>query len=490
MLFRKYEQIKQIFRCRLFSQFSLTLLFLLFVFNKTLGQELNSKVTFSSYYGNIGVDDADVVTVDLEGNTYLGCHSNSNNLLGIDKYPYTLNDGIDAFVVKLNNLGNEVGYISQIGGSKWEAIQGLISDTEGNIYAVGTTFSSDFPAHEHSFQSTFGGNKDAFVIKIDPKGKIVWTTFLGGSDDEDGRYIDIDKNRNIYVVGWTKSKDFPTTNEALQSKHAGEKDAFITSFNENGKILTSTYLGGSYNDIGFSIKFDSDNNLYLGGTTSSLNFPIKNAIQNKIGGMNDSFIAIINKERTDIKFATYWGGERNDELKGIDLDPLGNINIMGFTYSSNFPITQDALQKKLNGGMDIFISKFNVKDSRVLYSTFLGGNKRDRPRNLATDRNGNIYVIGKTNSDNFPTTSNTKFKRNGDSDAFLTILDKNGLYLNYSTLYGGNGSETFEGIAIGVDGSVTVSGLTNSTDFPVVNPIQNKYNGGRFDIIVTRFKLR
>ncbi len=172
------------------------------------------------------------------------------------------------------------------------------------------------------------------------------------------------------------------------------------------------------------------------------------------------------------------------------LDPLGNINIMGFTYSSNFPITQDALQKKLNGGMDIFISKFNVKDSRVLYSTFLGGDKRDRPRNLATDRNGNIYVIGKTNSDNFPTTSNTKFKRNGDSDAFLTILDKNGLNLNYSTLYGGNGSETFEGIAIGVDDSVTVSGLTNSTDFPIVNPIQNKFNGGRFDIIVTRFKLR
>lgn len=475
---------------KIFSVNWFTFLFLLFILFKIQGQELNPKITFSTYYGNIGIDDADVVAVDLLGNTYLGCHSNSQKLPGINKYPYTIRDGIDAFVVKLNNVEHDVGYITQMGGSKWEAVQGLISDSERNIYAVGTTFSSDFPADIDSFQPTFGGKKDAFVVKINPEGKIMWSTFLGGSNDEDGRYINIDQYGNVYVIGWTASKDFPTTNEALQSKSAGGIDAFISILNSDGEMLTSTYLGGSGDDVGFSIKLDSNDQIYIGGSTSSPDFPVKNAIQSKNKGENDAFLAIINKNRSAINFATYWGGEGNDQLKGIDFDALGNMFIMGFTHSLNFPITQNALQKKLNGGMDIFISKFNIQDSSIVYSTYLGGNKRDRPRNFATDLNGNAYIVGKTSSDNFPTTSYAHSKRNGDSNAFMTLLDKNGINLLYSTLYGGNGSDTFEGIAMGVDGSVTVSGLTSSTDFPLVNPIQNTFLGGRFDIIVTRFILK
>ncbi|WP_028887558.1 SBBP repeat-containing protein [Tenacibaculum ovolyticum] len=489
MIFKEIAQSRQTSYNKLFSHKSFTLLFLLFILFKIQGQELNPKVTFSSYYGNIGVDDADVVTVDSLGNTYLGCHSNSQNLPGIDKYPYTLNNGMDAFVIKLDNEGNDIGYITQMGGSKWEAVQGVISDSDSNIYVIGTTFSSDFPADENSFQRTFGGRKDAFVVKINAEGKIVWSTFLGGSNEEDGRYINIDQYGNVYVVGWTASKDFPTTNEALQPKSAGGIDAFIAILNSDGKILTSTYLGGSGDDIGFSIKLDSTGQIYIGGTTSSIDFPVKNAIQSKNKGDNDAFLAVINKNRSAINFATYWGGEGNDQLKGIDFDSLGNIYTMGFTHSLNFPITQNALQKKLNGGMDIFISKFNIQDSNIVYSTYLGGNKRDRPRNFATDLCGNAYIVGKTSSDNFPTTSHTQSKRNGEDNAFITLLDKDGLNLLYSTLYGGNGSDTFEGIAMGADGSVTVSGLSSSTDFPLVNPIQKTILGGRFDIIVARFIL-
>lgn len=489
MKYKEIEKLKQTSVNKIFSHKPFTLLFLIFIVFNIQGQELNPKITLSTYYGNTGIDDADAVAVDLLGNTYLGCHSNSQNLPGIIKYPYTLSNSMDAFIIKLNIEGTDIGYITHLGGTKWEAIQGLISDSQSNIYAVGTTDSSDFPVDTDSFQPNHGGKKDAFVVKINSEGKIVWSTFLGGSNDEDGRYINIDKYDNVHVVGWTASKDFPTTNKALQSKSAGGIDAFITTLNSDGKILTSTYLGGSGDDIGFSIKFDNYDQLYIGGTTSSLDFPIKNAIQNENKGENDAFFAIINKNRSAINFSTYWGGEGNDQLKGIDLDSLGNIYIMGFTHSLNFPITKNALQKKLNGGMDIFISKFNIQNSSIAYSTYLGGNKRDRPRNFAIDLAGNAYIVGKTSSDNFPTTSYTKSKRNGESNAFISLLNKNGLNLLYSTLYGGNGSDTFEGIAMGVDGSVTVSGLSSSTDFPLVNPIQNKFLGGRFDIIIARFNF-
>ncbi len=489
MKYKEIIKLEQTIDNKMFLYKSRTLFFLLFIVFKIQGQELNPKITFSTYYGNSGSEDADVVTVDHLGNTYLGCHSSSENLPDVNRYPYTINDGMDAFVIKLNKAGNDVGYITHMGGKNWEAVQGLISDLEGNIYAIGTTFSSDFPVDEESFQPIFGGKRDVFVVKINPEGKVVWSTFLGGSDDEDGRYININKDGNVYVVGWTASKDFPITKGALQAKSAGGIDAFITIFNSDGKIVTSTYLGGSGDDIGFSIKLDSTDQLYIGGTTSSLDFPIKNAIQSENRGKNDAFFAIINRSLSTINFATYWGGEGDDQLKGIDLDSLGNIYIMGFTHSLNFPITQNSLQKKRNGGMDIFASKFNIKDSSIVYSTYLGGNKRDRPRNFAIDVNGNAYIIGKTSSDDFPTTSNAQSKRNGDSNAFITLIDKNGVNLLYSSLYGGNGSDTFEGIAMGVDGSVTVSGLSNSKDFPLVNPIKNTSFGGLFDIIVARFVL-
>lgn len=463
-------------------------LFYILIAFKINGQDFSSKVAFSTYYGSIGTDDADVVTVDPLGNIYLGCHSNSKKLFGSNKHPYKLSGGMDAFIVKLNNDGTLVDYITQIGGKEWDAIQGIISDAESNIYAVGTTYSSDFPITKSGFQKKFGGKSDAFVVKISPQGKVIWSILLGGSEDEDGRDIAIDANGNIHIIGRTASKNFPTTSKALQPKSAGGIDAFITSLDSNGKVLTSSYLGGSGDDIGFAINLNSNGQLYIAGTTNSLNFPVKNAIQNKNNGKNDVFLAIINKNRTAINFASYLGGDDDDQLYGMDIDSSGNVLITGVTSSSNFPTTQGVFQQNFNGGTDIFVSKFNIQKSTLAYSTYLGGNKQDSPRNLAVDLNGNAYLVGKTTSDDYPCKNGTR-KLSGKSDAIITILNNNGTKLLYSTLYGGNGSETFEGIVIGIDGSLTVSGLSNSTDFPVVNPIQDTFLGGRFDIVVTRFIL-
>ena len=167
------------------------LIAILFTFNKLHSQATDLEIVFSTYLGNIGDDDADVVTVDANGNTYLGCHSNSASLNLPDEKQYNLKNGIDAFVVKLNGNGTKMDYITQLGGSQWDAVQGLISDSEGNIYAVGTTYSADFPINTNGFQSKFGGMSDAFVLKLNARGKVMWSTFLGGSKNEDGRAVSL-----------------------------------------------------------------------------------------------------------------------------------------------------------------------------------------------------------------------------------------------------------------------------------------------------------
>lgn len=452
------------------------------------GQNMNSEVVFSTYYGDIETDDADVLAVDSLGNTYLGCHSDSKNLPGNSKYSYKLAGGMDAFIVKLNSDGKKVDYITQLGGKDWDAVQGIISDSERNIYVVGTTYSSDFPISKNEFQKEFGGKSDAFVAKLDSKGKVIWSILLGGNADEDGRDIAIDSNNNIHIVGRTSSKNFPTTTKALQQQSAGGIDAFITSIDSNGNVLVSSYIGGSGDDIGFAINTNANGKLYISGTTNSHDFPIKNAIQNKINGKNDVFLAALNKNITTLEFSSYLGGSNSDQLYGMDVDSLGNIIITGVTSSTNFPVTKKTYQQKLSGKTDIFISKINSKKTSLTYSTYLGGNKDDSPRDIAVDSDGNTYIVGKTNSDNYPH-KNSNVIRSGKSDAIITLIDKNGSALLYSTLYGGDAVETFEGIALGVDGSITVSGLSNSTNFPLKHAIQKEFKGGRFDIVVSRFNL-
>ena len=381
------------------------LITLLFVKNKVHGQELSTTRLFSTYYGSIGTDDADVVAVDLEGNTYLGCHSSSANLPGFDKHPYTLSGGMDAFIVKLNNTGTEVCYLRQFGGSKWDAVQGIISDSKGFIYAVGTTYSPDFPIQTNGFQPNFGGKSDAFVLKLDQQGRVIWSTFLGGDEDEDGRAIILDEQGKIYVVGRTKSKDFPTTDTAMQPKLAGGTDAFVTTLNTNGKVLASTYLGGSKDDIGFSIALDNNNHIYIAGTTSSSDFPTKNSLQSKNNGGDDAFLTVIDPLSSVITFSSYIGGAKNERLYNIDLDTSGNAYLMGFTYSSDYPTTQEAFQSKQAGLRDVYISKLDLLKRKLVYSTYIGGSNDDSPKNLMVNKDGIAYIIGSTNSMDFPTTS-------------------------------------------------------------------------------------
>ena len=206
-------------------------------------------------------------------------------------------------------------------------------------------------------------------------------------------------------------------------------------------------------------------------------------------GGDDIFLATMDRAKTELHFSSYLGGTETDKLYNVALDSLGNTFIMGMTSSSDFPTTERAFQSDYGGVRDAFVTKLNLKEGSIIYSTYLGGDEEDTPRNLVVNEKGNAYVVGITLSDNFPTTNLQKTQVSGRSDAFLTMLDPDGSRLQYSFLFGGDGDDVFEGVAIGVDGSITLSGGSNSTNFPLVKPLQSKFHGGKLDMIITRLLL-
>ena len=289
----------------------------------------------------------------------------------------------EAFVTKINSSGSQFIYSTYLGGGRTVTGTSLLStygkaieaDSDGNAYITGDTNALDFPI-VNARQATFGGINDAFVTKINPAGTaIIYSTYLGGSGNDEGLGIAVDTSKNVYVTGRTTSLNFPGSN-AIQSRHGGGYfDAFVTKYNENGSaFIYSTYLGGANDDSGNSIKADSSGNAYITGLTSSENFPVINAIKpqfNQTDGLTnsfpptfgDSFVAKLNAEGSRFAFSTYFGGSHYDSGSGITVDNNRNVYLTGITRS-NFPLI-NALQSLTNGSNEGFVSKLSVPTNSV-----------------------------------------------------------------------------------------------------------------------------
>jgi hypothetical protein len=453
-----------------------------------------STTVFSTYLGGEGTDDCDGVAVDGEGNSYLGCHLNSPELPGSEEYPYSIAGGMDAFVIKLNPSASAVAYIAHLGGSEWDAVQDLATDAEGNVYAVGTTYSADFPVSANAVQTDFGGGSDAFVVKLDAKGAVIWATFFGGKGDEDGRDIVPGSDGNVHIIGPTTSTDNPITSSALQSKSSGGSDAFIASFDPEGKLIYSTYLGGSGDDIGFAIAVDATGRRHIAGTTNSTDFPVYKSLYPTHFGDNDAFVTVLNAAGSAIEFSSYLGGSGSDEGIGIGLTPQSDIIIAGQTNSPDLPASTNSIQNKsaqakIGGNTDAFIAQLNITKPTLTYLTYLGGNARERTRKLVIDPSGRALLVGETSSLDFPSSGNEQIRNNNADKGFAILVNDTGTQFPYTFLSGGSKIDAFESAAFGADGSLTIVGLSSSSDFPTVAPLQSKFLGGRFDIVVLRLLL-
>jgi hypothetical protein len=384
-----------------------------------------------------------------------------------------------------------LSYSTYFGGSGQDDGLAVAVDGNGNAYVTGQTASSTLPAP--SGGSTLigpSGSFDVFVTKFDPSGKILYTTFIGGSQKESGNAIAVDSAGNAYVAGATNSADFPATSGAYQpSFGGGSDDAFALKLNPTGSaLLYSTFFGGSIEDIANALAIDSSGSLYLTGQTTSTaaTFPLVKPIYNTNNGTRVSFVAKIaplGGGSSDLLFSTFLGGTNQDIGRGIALQGT-SVYITGGTSSSDFPTTSGAYQTKCgtdgtcNGGSDdAFLAVLKTDGTPLLYSTFLGGSSVDRANAIAVDANGVAYIGGLTQSSDFPHLNGyqSALAPGALQNGFVTKISpagKGASDLVYSTYLGGNGSED-EAVGITLDSSknIYVTGRTSSTNFPLATAL-------------------
>jgi hypothetical protein len=445
-------------------------------------------LSYSTYLGGGGDDFGAGIAVDSSGSAYVTGGTNSTNFPTANPLQAASAGSPDAFVAKLNATGSALVYSTYLGGGGNDFGSAIAVDTAGNAYVTGITDSTDFPT-ANPLQAANGGNRDAFVAKLNATGStLVYSTYLGGSNAENGTAIAADAAGNAYVTGWTQSPNFPTANP-FQAAYTGGFNAFVAKLNSTGSTLVySTYLGGSGgNDQTRGIAVDGAGNAYVTGNTNSTNFPAANPLQAAYGGgAADAFVAKLNPIGSALVYSTYLGGGGDDAGTGIAVDPAGNAYVTGNTDSSNFP-TANPIQATYGGGsFDAFVAKLNAAGSALVYSTYLGGTNADGGYGIAVDSSGNAYVSGYTQSTDFPTANPIQAAFGGGSfDAFVAKVDTTGSTLAYSTYLGGSGIEAGNGIAVDSSGNAYVTGQTNSTDFPTANPLQAA-NAGSYDAFVAK----
>ncbi len=347
-------------------------------------------------------------------------------------------------------------------------------------------------------------------IVVDPV--LSYASYFGGSDYDTATSIARDAAGNTYVAGYTRSADLPTTQGSLSATAPGGsfgvgRDAFVIKLNAAGsQLIYSTYLGGMTGGDGVNtLAVDSAGAVYVGGSTYSPDFPTTpGAFDRTCGGSGarscgdiahfpaaDGFLAKLSPAGNALMYSTFLGGGGQESVEDIELDTSGNAYAVGTTTSSEFPSTPSALDPTCDCGSfnaEAYVVKLNAAGSALEYGTFFksadaGAGTAAGASAVAVDSAGRAYVLGTTNSPNFPTAPDAfqpKLAQGfAGGDAFVAILNSTGSGVEFGSFLGGNFYEFAGGIGVAPNGAVAVTGTTWSRDFPTLNATQPDYTGNQ-----------
>lgn len=497
---------------------------------------------YASYLGGAGEEAGYSVAVDSAGAAYITGYTTSSEVSfptgsGFGSLPTvfsTYRGGRDAFVAKISPSGNNLEYITYLGGSSDDQGDEVAVDSQGSAVVVGSTASGgDFPVVGGPDLTFNGGARDIFLTKLNPSGTaLVYSGFIGGAGDDRAPGLAVDGVGNLYLTGLTYSNEasFPTGTgfgslPGADQTHNGDADAFAVKVSPDGSsLLFASYIGGSNFDAAAGIGMDAAGNVYVGGETASLEntFPdgdgigsIPGAVTSYSGGLFDSFVVKLSSAGTSFSYATYVGGALEDRYTpGFAVSPQGSAWLAGSTVSTEntFPTGQGfgsipGFDQLHHGGRDSFVVKVNPSGLTFDYATYLGGSGGDEgAQSVAVDNLGNAYVTGLTDSteasfpdgDGFDTISGPDTTFNGGPhDAFVVALDAAGTSLLYATYIGGPGGGFYDeigiGIAVDAGGSAYVTGYTSSNvgfpdgiGFGDLPGLDQSFNGGPLDAFVVK----
>lgn len=373
-----------------------------------------------------------------------------------------------------------------------EEIRSISRDGQNCVYVAGSTDSPQFPTTEGVYSGIYAGKRDVFVAKFCASGsELIYSTYIGGSDDDQALDIFASEAGYAYVAGATDSEDFPTSENCYSSTLSGEFDVFSLKLSPDGDALEySTLIGGSVYDEALSIAVGDGGNAYIAGKTYSTDFPsTSGALGEENAGEQDAIICKLSADGSDLIYSTYLGGTRADQVNDIAVDAEGSVYAIGSTRSWNFPVVMGSYDIVFGGGYDAFAVKIKPEGDSLIYSTFLGGSGLDQGSGLAILPNGEAFYAGQTMSSDYPTTINAYERNyNGGFDIFFASLSADGAAVGFSTLLGGSGDEAASSVFVDADGEPGVAGFTNSINYPSTDGAFDEYFNSVQDGIITIFK--
>ncbi|HYI97152.1 MAG TPA: SBBP repeat-containing protein [Bryobacteraceae bacterium] len=392
----------------------------------------------------LGLADCDDVAIGPGGDLYLSCHSPSDRLsIEVNAFERS-RGGMEAYVLRYNPKTEKLVYATRIAGADYDNAIRIKVDQHSFAYSTGFTKSKDFKITADAIQRKYaGGDSDAFLVKLAPDGKVIYSTFIGGSGTDQGNGLEIDHKGNIYVAGTTWSSDFPGQSKP---KMGTQGDAFITSLRAGGKDFRSVVFGGKEEEKLTGIALDNNGSIYATGYSKSADFPSTSALK----GVRDMFLTRISVADLSMQFSALVGGSEDDSAWGIAIPPKGDPVVAGITSSADFPISSHAYQTTKAADSDAFVIRFDRTNLHKFQSTYFGGAKNDSSGydggNIKIDPHGNIWIVGITSSPELPG-AKTKYL-GGETDGFLAAFSPDLGKLCISGLFGGPGRDLLEGLAL------------------------------------------
>jgi hypothetical protein len=336
------------------------------VFVSKLNSSLDTLLA-STYIGGSYGEYCYTITLDASENIYITGYTYSTNFPTTSgAYDETDNPAIDVFISKFDNDLSSLSASTYLGGNEGDFGQTILIYGTDTVFVSGSTRSTDFPTTPGAYDEAYNGGEDVFVAKLDGNLSTLSASTLIGGDDFDrmdlGHISTLDGSGNLYVTGETYSTNYPATSGAYdETYNGGTSDVFVSKFNNGlSTLLASTFLGGSDRDMCMSIVLDGSGNVYIAGQTESSNYPtVSGAYDETHNGMWDVFVSKLDDSLSTLPASTFLGGSSEEGRPSIAIDGSGNVNLTGWTSSSDFPTTPGIYDETHNGSGDVFVLKLD-----------------------------------------------------------------------------------------------------------------------------------
>ena len=485
--------------------------FALGLYDRTRELVIDPVLSLSAYLAGSAQDIAYAIGHDSTGFLYVSGQTNSTDLPMPGSPLHAANAGnSDIFLYKIDpnaDPASQIVYATYFGGSQNETFGGMAVGPKGDVYLTGTTGSGDFPMANAAQTALNGaGTTDAFVTWIDSSQNLAYSSYLGGAGNDIGLAVAFDASGKIYAAGGTMSDDFSSAG-GFQTSRAGSQDAFLTvidpSQTGSATIVFSSYFGGTGFDTGRGLAVASNGTVWLVGGSYSSDLPTTDSgYQHDYRTGGDAFVAGIKPAlgASGLIYVSYLGGTGLEEARNVVVDPAGRVIVSGYTTSTDFPVTPNALQSGYGGNTDVFVSVLNItnppadRSAELVYSTYFGGDNSDVAFDMKLDASGNLYLAGFTLSPDLrPSVNALQTMHDGSLDAFALKLNpaQSGIAgLRYFTYLGSPGLQIAYGVDFDANGNMFLAGATTGPIFDAFSGAPKTTDPGNTDGFVVGFKVQ